>query len=255
VAAEIFVSVLRTVDLYKSFGNLAVTKLVNLEIEPGERHVIIGPNGAGKTCLINQIGGQLRPSSGQIFVGEREITNLAPEQICRLGVSRTFQRNNLFRNLSAVENVRLAVQAMQPHSLNGFASAGSFAEDWERASEKLAKVGLAERADRPASSLSYGEQRQLEIAVALASNPSILLLDEPTSGMSPAETTEMTAMIAALPRSIAVVMIEHDMKVVFSIADRITVLYYGEVLATGRPRDISDNPKVRQAYLGQLPVE
>ncbi len=248
-------SALRTVDLCKSFGSLAVTKLVNLEIEPGERHVIIGPNGAGKTCLINQIGGQLRPSSGQIFVGEREITNLRPEQICRCGVSRTFQKNNLFRNLSALENVRLAVQAMQPHSLNGFAPVASFGKDWDRAGERLRQVGLAERADWPASSLSYGEQRQLEIAVALASSPSILLLDEPTSGMSPAETEEMTAMIAALPRSTTVVMIEHDMKVVFSIADRITVLYYGEVLATGKPREISENTTVRQAYLGRLPVQ
>jgi branched-chain amino acid transport system ATP-binding protein len=244
-------SVLRTVDLCKSFFSLTVTKSVNLEVAAGERHVIIGPNGAGKTSLINQIGGQLRPSSGRIFVGEHDITGLAPDQICRLGVSRTFQRNNLFSNLSAVENVRLAVQALRGHSLNGFMPAARYTDDWAFALEKLRQVGLEARAEDVVRSLSYGEQRQLEIAVALASNPVLVLLDEPTSGMSPGETERMTSMIAALPRSITVVMIEHDMKVVFSLADRITVLYYGEVLASGLPAEISDNAAVREVYLGR----
>ena len=243
-------SALRIVDLCKSFGSLMVTKSVNLEVEAGERHVIIGPNGAGKTSLINQIGGQLTPDSGQIYISDREITKLAPEQICGLGVSRTFQRNNLFRNLSVLENVRLAAQALKPHSLNGFLPVSHYPEDRAYALENLRQVGLEARADTSAKSLSYGEQRQLEIAVALASNPIILLLDEPTSGMSPAETERIISMIAALPRSITIVMIEHDMEVVFSLADRITVLYYGEVLASGRPDEISGNATVREVYLG-----
>ena len=244
-------SVLRVVDLCKSFGSLMVTKSVDLEVEAGERHVIIGPNGAGKTSLINQIGGQLTPDSGQIYVGDCETTKLAPEEICGLGVSRTFQKNNLFRNLSVIENVRLAVQALKPHSPNGFLPVSHYSEDRASALENLRQVGLEARANNSAKSLSYGEQRQLEIAMALASNPILLLLDEPTSGMSPMETERIISMIAALRRSITIVMIEHDMEVVFSLADRITVLYYGEVLASGRPDEISNNAAVREVYLGK----
>jgi branched-chain amino acid transport system ATP-binding protein len=243
-------SVLRIADLTRSFGSLVVTNHVDLTVEPGERHVIIGPNGAGKTSLVNQIGGQLKPSAGGIFLGDAEITGLSPDEVCRRGVARTFQRNNLFRELTVIENVRLAVQAKRGGSLNFYAPVSRFAGLTEAALHALALVGLAGVAEQPARSLSYGEQRQLEIAVALASEPQLLLLDEPTSGMAPAETQRMIALIAALPRSLAILMIEHDMQVVFSLADRITVLYYGEVLATGKPEEITANARVREVYLG-----
>jgi branched-chain amino acid transport system ATP-binding protein len=243
-------SVLRIADLTRSFGSIIVTNRVNLTVENGERHVIIGPNGAGKTSLVNQIGGQLKPSGGGIFLVEDEITGLSPDQICRRGVARTFQRNNLFRELSVIENVRLAVQAKRGGSLNFFAPVTGFAELTEAALHAIEQVGLAAVATLPARSLSYGEQRQLEIAIALASEPKLLLLDEPTSGMAPAETARMIALIAGLPRSLAILMIEHDMQVVFSLADRITVLYYGEVLATGEPAAITANARVREVYLG-----
>jgi branched-chain amino acid transport system ATP-binding protein len=243
-------TVLRIADLTRSFGSLIVTNHVNLTVEPGERHVIIGPNGAGKTSLVNQIGGQLKPSAGGIFLGKDEITGLSPDEVCRRGVARTFQRNNLFRELTVLENVRLAVQAKRGGSLNFYAPALRFADLSKAALHALSLVGLSSVVDQPARNLSYGEQRQLEIAIALGSKPQLLLLDEPTSGMAPAETARMISLIAGLPRSLAILMIEHDMQVVFSLADRITVLYYGEVLATGRPDEITANARVREVYLG-----
>jgi branched-chain amino acid transport system ATP-binding protein len=243
-------NVLRTDHLSRSFGSLVVTNDVNLAIEPGERHVIIGPNGAGKTSLINQIGGQLEPSGGRIFVKDTDITGWSPNRVSRLGVARTFQRNNLFQNLSVIENLGLAVQARRGNPLDPFTPVERLDDLTERASELMRRVHLAADGARLARNLSYGEQRQLEIGIALAGEPELLLLDEPTSGMSPAETARMIELIAGLPRSLAILMIEHDMKVVFSVADRITVLYYGEVLASGTPADIQANARVREVYLG-----
>jgi branched-chain amino acid transport system ATP-binding protein len=237
-------------NLTKSFGSLTVTKNVNLTVASGERHVIIGPNGAGKTSLIHQLGGQLRPNAGRIILKGVDITHETPERICRLGLARTFQRNNLFRALSVLENVRLAVQAQRGRPLDPFSRANGDGELLRRAESVLAMVHLTEGLERSVRSLSYGEQRQLEIALALASDPEVLLLDEPTSGMSPAETERMIALIRELPSSLGLLMIEHDMKVVFSLADRITVLYYGEILASGPPAEISSNPRVREVYLG-----
>jgi branched-chain amino acid transport system ATP-binding protein len=243
-------SVLRTERLSRSFGSLVVTNDVDLTVEAGERHVIIGPNGAGKTSLINQIGGQLEPSAGRIFVKETDITGWSPSRVSRLGVARTFQRNNLFQNLSVIENLRLAVQARRGNPLNFFTPVGRLADLIARASALMQRVHLGADGARLARNLSYGEQRQLEIGIALAGEPDLLLLDEPTSGMSPAETARMIDLIASLPRSLAILMIEHDMKVVFSLADRITVLYYGEALASGTPADIQANARVREVYLG-----
>jgi branched-chain amino acid transport system ATP-binding protein len=243
-------SVLRTDHLSKSFGSLVVTNDVNLMVGEGERHVIIGPNGAGKTSLINQIGGQLEPSGGRIFVKETDITGWSPDRVSRMGVARTFQRNNLFQNLSVIENLRLAVQARRGNPLDPLTPVERLGGLVSRANELMRQVHLAEDGARLARNLSYGEQRQLEIGIALAGEPDLLLLDEPTSGMSPAETTRMIDLIGSLPRSLAILMIEHDMKVVFSVADRITVLYYGEVLASGAPADIQANARVREVYLG-----
>ena len=243
-------SVLRTENLYKSFGSLVVTKDVNLDIKEGERHVIIGPNGAGKTSLLNQIGGQLRPTAGRIWFREHEITGATPERICQLGIGRTFQKNTVFRSLSVRENARLAVQAKRGPMFDPLRPTHANRELMARADEVLEMVGLTDGFDRPVGKLSYGEQRQLEIALALATEPELLLLDEPTAGMSPAETAAMVNLVEKLPRNLAMLMIEHDMTVVFSIADRITVLYYGEILASGTPDEISGNAKVQEVYLG-----
>ena len=243
-------SVLSLDHLNKAFGSLVVTDDICLDIAPGERHVIIGPNGAGKTSLVNQIGGQLKPSSGRILFNGRDITGLPPDRISRLGVARTFQRNNLFQNLSVVENIRLALEVRRGNPLNCFTPVGRNAALTAGAEELMAQVHLDTNGMRAARHLSYGEQRQLEIGVALAGAPDLLLLDEPTSGMSPTETARMIALIGALPRTLSILMIEHDMNVVFSVADRITVLYYGKVLATGTPADIQANSRVREVYLG-----
>jgi branched-chain amino acid transport system ATP-binding protein len=243
-------TVLRLDHLNKSFGSLVVTDDITLEIADGERHVIIGPNGAGKTSLINQIGGQLEPSTGRIFVKDRDITGWSPDRVNRMGVARTFQRNNLFQNLSVIENLRLALEVRGGNPLDFFTPVGRNEALIERARKLMAQVHLDGDGARLARNLSYGEQRQLEIGVALAGEPDLLLLDEPTSGMSPGETTRMIELIGSLPRTLTILMIEHDMKVVFSVADRITVLYYGKVLATGTPADIQANERVREVYLG-----
>ena len=243
-------SLLRTENLTKSFGSLVVTKDVNLVVQAGERHVLIGPNGAGKTSLVHQLSGQLKPTSGRIFFNDTDITGAAPEFICQLGVGRTFQKNNLFKSLSVRENVRLAVQAKRGKWYDPLTLTTRDRTLWDRADVILEMLRLGGDLDRPVRNLSYGEQRQLEIAIGLAAEPKLLLLDEPTSGMSPAETERMIRLIEELPRELALLMIEHDMNVVFSLADRITVLYYGEVLANGTPDEISANTKVRDVYLG-----
>jgi branched-chain amino acid transport system ATP-binding protein len=241
---------LRAERLTKAFGSLVVTRNVDLTVARGERHVVIGPNGAGKTSLIHQLAGQLRPTSGRIFLKGVDVTYANPEQISRRGLARTFQRNNLFPNLTVIENVRLAVQARRGRPLDPFSRASADRALMARAEAVLATVRISSGFERPVRMLSYGEQRQLEIALALAGEPDILLLDEPTSGMSPAETERMIGLIRELPRELGLLMIEHDMTVVFSVADRITVLHYGEVLASGPPAEISADPRVREVYLG-----
>jgi branched-chain amino acid transport system ATP-binding protein len=243
-------NILRVDRLNKSFGSLTVTDDVTLAVGEGERHVIIGPNGAGKTSLINQIGGQLEPTSGRVLLRDRDITGASPERISRMGVARTFQRNNLFQNLSVTENIRLALQPRHGKPLDFFTPVTRSRALSERAAALMARVHLGSNGMRLARELSYGEQRQLEIAVALAGEPVLLMLDEPTSGMSPSETVKIIDLIATLPRALSILMIEHDMTVVFSVADRITVLHYGKVLATGTPAEIQANDRVREVYLG-----
>jgi branched-chain amino acid transport system ATP-binding protein len=243
-------SVLAIEGLNKAFGSLVVTRNVSLSVNKGERHALIGPNGAGKTSLVHQIAGQLAPSSGRILLDGRDIVDETPEARCQLGIGRTFQKNNLFRGLTVRENVRLALQAKRGGWFHCLRPAGADAALRAEAEAVLAQVRLTAGYDRPVSSLSYGEQRQLEVALALASRPTVLLLDEPTSGMSVAETDGMIDLIRALPADLGILMIEHDMKVVFELADTITVLYYGEVLASGPPATIREDPKVRDVYLG-----
>lgn len=243
-------NVLELDHLNCAFGKLVVTDDVCLAISEGERHVIIGPNGAGKTSLINQIGGQLKPASGRILVNGHDVTGLSPSRISRKGVARTFQRNNLFQSLSVIENLRLALAVRFGNPLDFFSVATHDKALIGRAQHLLQLTHLNGQEKRIVRTLSYGEQRQLEIAVALAGEPKLLLLDEPTSGMSPAETDRMIELITALPRSLSLLMIEHDMTVVFSIADLITVLYYGKILVTDAPAAIQANERVREIYLG-----
>jgi branched-chain amino acid transport system ATP-binding protein len=245
-------TLLRIENLYRAFGNLVVTNNVNLAIEPGERHAIIGPNGAGKTSLVNQIGGQLAPSGGRIWLKGNDITGWPPDRVSRAGVARTFQRNNLFHNLGVLENLRLAVGARRGKSLDFFTPVRRLSLLTARAEELMRQVELGQDGTAPARNLSYGEQRQLELGIALAGEPDLLLLDEPTSGMSPAETARVIELIAALPRALTILMIEHDMNVVFSVADRITVLHYGEVVASGPAAEIRASDRVREVYLGMM---
>ncbi len=244
-------NVLEIDHLNCAFGKLVVTDNISLTIPEGERHVIIGPNGAGKTSLINQIGGQLKPCSGRIFLNGEDITGHSPSRISRKGVARTFQRNNLFINLSVMENLRLGLAVRFGNPLDFLSVAARDKVLIERARQLLHLTNLNGLDNRIVRTLSYGEQRQLEIGLALAGEPKLLLLDEPTSGMSPTETARMIALIGSLPRTLSVLMIEHDMTVVFSIADRITVLYYGKTVITDTPAAIKANERVGEIYLGR----
>ena len=236
--------------LRRTFGALAAVSGVSLTVAPRERRAIIGPNGAGKTTLFNLITGHLAPTAGRILFEGQPIGALPPHAVARRGISQSFQRTNLFPRLPVIENLRLAAAA---DGRGSYDLLGSVARRWvpfERARSTAEAVGLTERLDAPAGTLSYGEQRQLEIGVALATRPKLLLLDEPTAGMSPEETQRMTALLAGLPRDVTVLIIEHDMDVVFTLADRITVLHYGEVLAEGTPDEVRADPRVYEVYLG-----
>ncbi|MGH9175334.1 MAG: ABC transporter ATP-binding protein, partial [Vicinamibacterales bacterium] len=209
------------------------------------------PNGAGKTTLFNLISGVLPVDRGRVLFNGEDVTRRSLDQRARRGLGRTFQRNNLFLALPTIENVRLAVRQRRGLSGRMFRPARAYSEVTDEALEQLARVGLRERADDPAGQLAYGQQRALEIALALAMRPSLLLLDEPMAGMSPAETVQMAELIATLPLELTLLIIEHDMDTVFRLADRVTVLSFGNVLAEGIPEEIRRNPQVQEVYLGQ----
>ena len=237
-------------NLTHSFGALTAVNGVSMTVEPRERRAVIGPNGAGKTTLFNVITGHLQPTRGAIVFEGRPLGGLPPHAVARRGISRSFQRNNVFTGLSVLENLRLAAAAGERGSFSLFGSVTRMVRPLGRAREVAEAVGLTDRLGVPAGALSYGEQRQLEIGIALATSPTLLLLDEPTAGMSPEETQRMTRLLAGLPRDVTVLIIEHDMDVVFSLSDRITVLHYGEVLAEGTPDAVRSDPRVYEVYLG-----
>ena len=241
---------LSTQGLLKRFGGLLATDNVSIEVRPGEIHALIGPNGAGKTTLIGQLTGTLAPDSGTIHFAGRDVTRLPTHARVRLGLARSFQITSVLREFTALDNVALAVQAHQGHSFRFLADARIDERLRVPAREGLDAVGLGTRADALASALSHGEQRQLEIAMALAGDPKLQLLDEPMAGMGAEESQRMVALLHGLKGRRAMLLIEHDMDAVFALADRITVLVYGRAIASGTPDEIRSHPEVRHAYLG-----
>jgi ABC-type branched-subunit amino acid transport system ATPase component len=236
-------------DLRRVFGGIAALDGVTLDVAAGERRAIIGPNGAGKTTLFNVLTGELRPTSGSVRLAGEDVTRREPHQLARRGLARMYQRNELFDAFSARENVALALAAAagpyRPFT-------GPPKRERAASDELLARVGLSGRGAVPAGELSHGERRQLELALALAQSPRVLLLDEPTAGMSGAETALITELIASLERALTIVIVEHDMDVVFRLADRISVLHEGRVLAEGTPQEMRGDRTVNEIYLGKV---
>jgi branched-chain amino acid transport system ATP-binding protein len=237
--------------LTKRFGGVVASDDVGLDVAPGELHAIIGPNGAGKTTLIGQLTGEIRPDAGHIRFDGSDITRLPVHRRSALGLARSFQITSLFPGFTALDNVALAVQAHSGHSFRFWRPARDQAELRDPARAALDRVGLAARADVLVGDLSHGEHRQLELALALAMRPRVLLLDEPMAGMGPEDSARMVALLRALKRDLPILLIEHDMEAVFALADRITVLVYGRVIASGDPAAIRADAAVRQAYLGE----
>ena len=238
-------------NLCKSFGGVKATDNVSLAVEPGELHAIIGPNGAGKTTLISQLSGALAPDSGSITFKGQDITNRPAHARARLGITRSFQITSLVMDMSVLDNVALAVQARQGHSFRFLKPARSIRALRDEARDMLDRVGLKARADEPTAALSHGEHRQMEIAIALATGADLMLLDEPMAGLGPQESTVMIEFLQGLKGERTILLIEHDMDAVFALADRITVLVYGRIIATGTPGEIRGNDDVRHAYLGE----
>jgi branched-chain amino acid transport system ATP-binding protein len=238
-------------ELVKRFGGLIATDHVSLGIHDGEVHAVIGPNGAGKTTLISQLTGELVPNAGQILMRGRNITRMSVPHRARLGIARSFQITSLFKDFSVLDNVALAVQCSHGHSFKFWRDARKDEAIRSRARDAIAQLHLTERAETLSGNLSYGEQRRLEIAMALATDPSVLLLDEPMAGMGHEESGRMIEVLRGLKGRYAMLLVEHDMSAVFALADRITVLVNGAVLTTGTPDEIRTSKEVRRAYLGE----
>ena len=242
-------------EVHKSFGTTKIIHGVSLGIREGERHAIIGPNGAGKSTLFNLISGRYELSAGKILLHGEDITNLRPYQINRKGLSRSFQVTNIFHNMSVYENIRCSVLWSAGYRYSFWHRVGGLKEVQRRAEDVMERIGLAKRRNVPAGTLTYAEQRALEIGITIAGGASVILLDEPTAGMSRTETGNVVELVRTITEGKTLVMVEHDMGVVFNLADRISVLVYGEVLATGTPEEIRANPAVQEAYLGALHKE
>jgi branched-chain amino acid transport system ATP-binding protein len=240
--------ILKTELLTVRFGGLAALSQVNFEVARDEVRAIIGPNGAGKSTFFNCLTGVLRPTSGRILFNGGEITGLPSNEISQKGIARSYQITNILPNATALENVRIAAQSRR-HAWNMISHHSAFADINEKAEQALDSVGLLSKASELAANLSHGEQRNLEIGIALATEPSLLCLDEPTAGMSAAETHGTMQLVKRIAENLTILIVEHDMEVVMELADRITVLHYGAVLAEGTPEEIQENPKVLEVYL------
>ncbi len=245
---------LRVDRLVRRFGGIIATDHVSLDVPAGELHAIIGPNGAGKTTLISQLTGHLTPHSGSIHLAGRDISRLPAYRRSALGLARSFQITSLLSDFTAADNVALAVQARDGHSFRFFGNARKESGLRASAQESLDRVGLSDRANVVVSKLSHGEQRQLELAVALATRPQLLLLDEPMAGLGITESARMVKLLSDLQKEVTIVLVEHDMEAVFALADRISVLVYGRVIASGTPDVIRQNEEVKRAYLGDQHV-
>jgi branched-chain amino acid transport system ATP-binding protein len=242
--------ILQVRGLSKNFGGLAAVDDVSLDVKVGELHAVIGPNGAGKTTLINILSGDLSPSAGSILFRGIEMANLAPERRSRLGVGRSYQKVNIFSGFNVLENCRLAAQSREPRPFNWLRDAMSYDRILKNAQRALSAVDLANRAAVIAATLSHGEQRQLEIAMSLATDPQLLLLDEPLAGMGSEESLNMVELIGELTANHAILLVEHDMDAVFRLAQVLTVMVTGKILASGAPEAIRANREVQRAYLG-----
>jgi branched-chain amino acid transport system ATP-binding protein len=242
-------ALLRTEHLSRAFGSLRAVDRVDFSVARGELRSIIGPNGAGKTTLFRLISGEMRPSGGAIWFDGQDITGLPQHAVARRGIAKSYQITNVFPHLSVLENVRVAVQG-QGHAFDFWSRVDRLTDTRDRAIQILQSIGLARKQSLPAAHLSHGEKRHLEIAIALATGPALLLLDEPTAGMSPEETDETIVLIRELAAGRTLLLVEHKMKVVMRISDRITVLHQGQVLAEGAPEEIRANQRVQQTYLG-----
>lgn len=236
--------------LHKSFGPAKIINGVDLDVHQGERHAIIGPNGAGKSTLFNLISGRFAPTSGTIQLNGQHIAAKKPHHINRMGLSRSFQVSNIFANMTVRENVRCGVLYSMGYGYNFWRNVGNLKEVQAKTAEILERVGLVDRANAPAALLSYADQRTLEIAITIAGGADVILLDEPTAGMSHSETDAAIELIKMASEGKTLIIVEHDMGVVFNLADRISVLVYGEIITTGPPSEIRGDPKVREAYLG-----
>jgi len=244
-------AILETRNLSKSFGALAAVQDVSLAIEAGGLHSIIGPNGAGKTTLFNLLTGSFPPTSGRILLDQQDVTGTPAHRIAHLGLSRSFQRTNVFPAFSLLQNVWIAAFATG-RSWNGllFRNTDQYPEANEQARQALRDVGLIDKQNHLAREISHGAQRQLELAIALAARPRVLLLDEPAAGLSPEETRRMVALVRSLKGRYTIVLIEHKMDIIMSVSDRISVMHFGRLIAEGAPAEIQRNPEVRRAYLG-----
>ena len=246
--------ILEADHLRKDFGGLVAIEDVSLRARAGSLHSIIGPNGAGKTTLFNLLSGVFKPNAGRVIFRGRDITPLPPHRIAHLGIGRSYQITNVFPNLSVFENVRLAAQAMGRDSLNLLVSASHLREYADRAEDVLRRVGLIDKANALASTLAHGDKRKLEIGILLASDPQVLLLDEPTAGMASEQVPQLMALIAEIRKqgNKTILLVEHNMDLVMNVSDAITVMHYGKVLAEGTPAQIAANDQVQKAYLGEL---
>ncbi len=244
-------NILEIRGLTKSFGALRASDGIDLAVREGETHAIIGPNGAGKTTLIGQLAGELRSDRGEVRFAREDITTLSAPARSRKGLARSFQITSIYPDFSTLENVMLAVQAHAGHSFRFWRPARQDAALHAPAQAILEELGLSARAGVPAANLAHGEQRRLEIAMALAVRPRLMLLDEPVAGMGAEETQRMIAFLSTLKGGKTIILVEHDMDAVFSLADRVSVLVYGRIIATGTPQEIRANPEVRRAYLGE----
>lgn len=241
---------LKIEKLFKTFGGVKALRDVSLRAEVGQKLAIIGPNGAGKTTLFNVLNGQLAPTSGRVYLYGKDITNLPTHSRAHLGLSRSFQITSLFTSLTVLENCFLALHGTRPSRFEIFRSIGSFHHLFYKAQELLDMVKLWDERDEPVKNISYGEQRRLEIAVSLASEPKLLLLDEPSAGLTAGESAVIVDMIHNLGEDITTLIVAHDMDLVFGVAERITVLHYGQIIVEGSPEAVRNDPKVKEIYMG-----